>query len=226
MLPQHALSRHRADLAGGLSARHPTLPHTQTLLNQHHRHHHYYHPLQKQHPSAVNALPVSLTRERQPVSRSPHRSPRLVCCTAVSSNSSSSEALQDVPQQQQQQQPPQQQLTCRRCYQRFDTAANTRSSCRFHPAMYTGGEVAKVRGQCGVSTVISTSSSRTAGQHWQCFVLIRPAFLHFPTQAIGFVRASSAPEHQLGAVVGRTGLMRWVGLECGLLRSCSLAKLM
>jgi hypothetical protein len=31
-------------------------------------------------------------------------------------------------------------------------------------------------------------------------------------QAIGFVRQSDAAEHQLGAVVGRTGLMRWAGV--------------
>jgi len=36
-------------------------------------------------------------------------------------------------------------MTCRRCYQRFSTADNSSTSCSFHPAMYTGGEVAKVR---------------------------------------------------------------------------------
>jgi hypothetical protein len=37
-----------------------------------------------------------------------------------------------------------QMLTCRRCFQRFSSAANSSSACSFHPAMYTGGEVAKV----------------------------------------------------------------------------------
>lgn len=41
----------------------------------------------------------------------------------------------------------QQQLTCRRCFQRFSSTANSAQACRFHPAMFTGGEVAKVRTQ-------------------------------------------------------------------------------
>eukprot|EP00195_Chlamydomonas_chlamydogama_P006885 CAMPEP_0202911156 /NCGR_PEP_ID=MMETSP1392-20130828/54204_1 /ASSEMBLY_ACC=CAM_ASM_000868 /TAXON_ID=225041 /ORGANISM="Chlamydomonas chlamydogama, Strain SAG 11-48b" /LENGTH=125 /DNA_ID=CAMNT_0049601557 /DNA_START=174 /DNA_END=551 /DNA_ORIENTATION=- len=60
--------------------------------------------------------------------------------------------------------------TCKRCRSKFTAPSNQRDSCRFHPDLYTGGEVAK---------------------------------------AIGFVRASDAAEHQLGAVVGRTGLMRF-----------------
>lgn len=30
-----------------------------------------------------------------------------------------------------------------------------------------------------------------------------------PVQAVGFVRQSDQPQHQLGAVMGRTGLMRF-----------------
>lgn len=61
-------------------------------------------------------------------------------------------------------------ITCRRCKQRFNEASNSRDACRYHPALYSGGEVAK---------------------------------------AIGFVRASDAPQDQLEAVVGRKGLMRF-----------------
>jgi hypothetical protein len=52
---------------------------------------------------------------------------------------------QSQQQQQQQQPPPPQHLTCRRCFQRFSAHANSSCSCRFHPALFTGGEVAKVR---------------------------------------------------------------------------------
>jgi hypothetical protein len=38
-------------------------------------------------------------------------------------------------------------LTCRRCFQRFSSAANSSRACSFHPALYTGGEVAKVSKQ-------------------------------------------------------------------------------
>lgn len=69
----------------------------------------------------------------------------------------------------------QQLLTCRRCRERFEAGANSRGACRYHPALFTGGEVAK---------------------------------------AIGFVRASDAPEHQLEAVVGRKGLMRCAWRHC------------
>jgi hypothetical protein len=50
------------------------------------------------------------------------------------------------PEQQQQQQleQPRQLLTCKRCRQRFDSSSNCGASCRCHPAMYSGGEVAKV----------------------------------------------------------------------------------
>jgi hypothetical protein len=60
--------------------------------------------------------------------------------------------------------------TCRRCLRRFAAADNVPDACRRHPALYSGGEVAK---------------------------------------AIGFVRASADAGDQLGAVVGRTGLMRF-----------------
>lgn len=58
---------------------------------------------------------------------------------------------------------------CRVCKQAFDPRSNTEKSCRYHPAIYTGGEVGK---------------------------------------ATGFVRKSSAPEHQLKSVLG-TGLIRF-----------------
>lgn len=62
---------------------------------------------------------------------------------------------QQAQQQQHDQQPqqheqpqhaprPVQLLTCRRCFQRFSSAENSAHACSFHPAMYTGGEVAKV----------------------------------------------------------------------------------
>lgn len=60
--------------------------------------------------------------------------------------------------------------TCRRCKQTFDPAENHSSACRYHPQLWTGGEVSK---------------------------------------AIGFCRASSDPQDQLKAVVGRTGLIRF-----------------
>lgn len=60
--------------------------------------------------------------------------------------------------------------TCRRCKQSFRAAANGPRACRFHPALFSGGEVAK---------------------------------------AHGFVRESAAPEHQLQAVMGRRGLIRF-----------------
>lgn len=61
-------------------------------------------------------------------------------------------------------------LYCRRCRQHFLQTDNHTTACRYHPALYTGGEVAK---------------------------------------AIGFCRQSAEPQHQLSAVVGRTGLMRF-----------------
>eukprot|EP00879_Flechtneria_rotunda_P018188 GHRR01019077.1.p1 GENE.GHRR01019077.1~~GHRR01019077.1.p1 ORF type:complete len:181 (+),score=47.90 GHRR01019077.1:64-606(+) len=61
-------------------------------------------------------------------------------------------------------------MTCKRCKQMFSDLENSSTSCKHHPALYSGGEVAK---------------------------------------AIGFVRASHAPEHQLQQVVGRKGLMRF-----------------
>lgn len=39
---------------------------------------------------------------------------------------------------------PFQMVTCKRCRQRFNPSDNTSSSCRYHPALYSGGEVAKV----------------------------------------------------------------------------------
>lgn len=35
-------------------------------------------------------------------------------------------------------------MTCRRCKQQFTAADNTSSSCRYHPSLFSGGEVAKV----------------------------------------------------------------------------------
>lgn len=66
--------------------------------------------------------------------------------------------------------PPRLLRTCRVCHARFDPAANHPTACRHHPALYTGGELAK---------------------------------------AVGFVRASAAPEHGLKAVMGRTGILRF-----------------
>ena len=36
--------------------------------------------------------------------------------------------------------------TCRRCKRRYVVADNHASACRFHPALYTGGEVSKAIG--------------------------------------------------------------------------------
>ncbi|KAK9814726.1 hypothetical protein WJX72_010555 [[Myrmecia] bisecta] len=54
--------------------------------------------------------------------------------------------------------------------QPFQQKDNHDKACSYHPALYTGGEVAK---------------------------------------AIGFIRQSGLPEHQLLASVGRSGLMRF-----------------
>lgn len=35
-------------------------------------------------------------------------------------------------------------MTCKRCKQRFSAEQNTKTSCSYHPALYSGGEVAKV----------------------------------------------------------------------------------
>jgi hypothetical protein len=40
----------------------------------------------------------------------------------------------------------QHQFTCKRCKTKFNAAENTRTSCRFHPALYSGGEMAKAIG--------------------------------------------------------------------------------
>eukprot|EP00955_Chlamydomonas_euryale_P064477 358989-Chlamydomonas_euryale.AAC.6 len=37
-------------------------------------------------------------------------------------------------------------ITCRRCKQRFVADSNASTSCQYHPAIYTGGEVAKAMG--------------------------------------------------------------------------------
>jgi hypothetical protein len=52
------------------------------------------------------------------------------------------------PEAQQQPQQPERKAsmrTCRRCKQQFDPAANGPHSCRYHSALWTGGEVSKVR---------------------------------------------------------------------------------
>ncbi|KAI7839146.1 hypothetical protein COHA_007149 [Chlorella ohadii] len=36
--------------------------------------------------------------------------------------------------------------TCRRCKQQFDPATNTPGSCRYHSALWTGGEISKAYG--------------------------------------------------------------------------------
>ena len=56
--------------------------------------------------------------------------------------------------------------TCRRCLSRFTADGNRRDSCRHHPALYSGGEVAKVRtdqdGQCLGAAVIASHRSIAA----------------------------------------------------------------
>ena len=63
------------------------------------------------------------------------------CCTLEAAA-----AAREQQAEQAQQEPLAQLLTCRRCFQRFSSASNSAGACSFHPAMYTGGEVAKVRG--------------------------------------------------------------------------------
>ena len=55
---------------------------------------------------------------------------------------------QDAGQQQQQQQQPKADdlFTCRRCKRRVSAASNTSASCRYHPSLFSGGEVAKAIG--------------------------------------------------------------------------------
>jgi hypothetical protein len=98
-------------------------------------------------------------------------------------------------------------LTCRRCKCEFLEGANARGACRFHPAIYTGGEVAKVGPPRAVPPLgAARAAARIAG-----VVLRQPPAPPGPPpapQAVGFVRQSAAPEHQLEAVMGRKGLMR------------------
>lgn len=63
--------------------------------------------------------------------------------------------------------------TCRRCHARFDPAANTPTSCRFHPAIYTGGEIAKATGFCQAASGPEHSLKATLGRtgllrFWDC----------------------------------------------------------
>jgi hypothetical protein len=39
-----------------------------------------------------------------------------------------------------------QQLTCKRCKRKFSMDANSSQSCRYHPSLFTGGEVGKAIG--------------------------------------------------------------------------------
>lgn len=187
-------------------------------------------------------------------------------------------------------------LTCKRCKQQFSPEENHHSACRFHPAIYSGGEVAKVHkvlhtkllslpSMCSCMSQPMSLAPNTSPHpcmpcmsewkdewhnHPPCDADARPAcwiaYRHHrtcnhlsihcleyhhpntlpcgsnahkrthqlasqplqrlitnngqnvldllklfiaPLQALGFVRKSSAPEDQLGAVMGRTGLMRF-----------------
>jgi hypothetical protein len=66
--------------------------------------------------------------------------------TAVDADQQQTQDVAHQQRQQQQQRPAVQvqQLTCRRCFQQFSSAENSSRACSYHPAMYTGGEVAKV----------------------------------------------------------------------------------
>jgi hypothetical protein len=52
--------------------------------------------------------------------------------------------------------------TCRRCKQRFSEATNSQEACRYHPALYSGGEVAKVR----KDTTLSQATTRSSAAAW------------------------------------------------------------
>jgi len=63
--------------------------------------------------------------------------------------------------------------TCRACKARFDPAANTETSCRHHPSLYTGGEVAKAVGFARRSADPAHSLAATLGRtgllrFWDC----------------------------------------------------------
>ncbi|PSC70097.1 hypothetical protein C2E20_6422 [Micractinium conductrix] len=78
--------------------------------------------------------------------------------------------------QQQAPPPPQQQpalRTCRRCKQQFDPEENGPGSCRYHSALWTGGEVAKAIGFCRESDQPEHQLKAVFGrtglvQFWDC----------------------------------------------------------
>lgn len=75
------------------------------------------------------------------------RSSRVLAPAAAGNSSSSSSSTSTEASNSLAHQPPQQ-VTCRRCLQRFSVTENSPTACYYHPAMYTGGEVAKVCMHC------------------------------------------------------------------------------
>ncbi|KAF6259118.1 hypothetical protein COO60DRAFT_1044090 [Scenedesmus sp. NREL 46B-D3] len=64
-------------------------------------------------------------------------------------------------------------VTCRRCKQRFSEASNTKDACRYHPALYSGGEVAKAIGFVRASDAAEDQLERVVGRKglmrfWDC----------------------------------------------------------
>lgn len=125
--------------------------------------------------------------------------PRAAVAAAASSSSG------DLPPQTQQQQKAQLR-TCRRCKQQFDPSTNGPASCRYHSALWTGGEVGKARARARAVPALFAAVALLP----TCPpVLLRPRPSPLALQAYGFCRASARPEDQLGAVMGRTGLVRF-----------------
>ena len=88
------------------------------------RHPHRYSPQKQQlHPRRPRAVSAAATAAEQSGSSQ-----------AVNAAAAGAAAAPRVPT-----------YTCRRCKGEFTEAGNSRTACRFHPCIYTGGEVAKVR---------------------------------------------------------------------------------
>ena len=110
--------------------------------------------------------------------------------------------------------------TCRVCHSQYVEQDNHPAACRYHSANYSGGELSKVRcsgGRWGHAPDTPAASTQSAPSPELVSIYCRVSLEidvgcaplpPRPLQAIGFCRASDAPEHSLRAVVGRTGLIR------------------
>lgn len=64
-------------------------------------------------------------------------------------------------------------FTCRRCLKRVSAADNHRGACRYHPSLYSGGEVAKAIGFVRASADPEDQLERVVGRKglmrfWDC----------------------------------------------------------